>query len=131
MEVREQMLLRQCGQVVCICDVRNSGFRPQGDVMSVTFHLLDMWVIQITSFDVKFMTDGSDLRVPLLNTSLSLNFCFISGFVNFSLRIAVVLESTHIALGRYVHLSVQWPWTQMKLTENSFLRTWMQTCSLF
>lgn len=64
-----QQVLRQCGQVVCICDVRNSGFRPQGDVMSVTFHWLDMRVIQITSFDVKFITDGSDLSVPLLNTS--------------------------------------------------------------
>ena len=35
-----------------------------------------MWVIQITSLDVKFITDGSDLRVPLVNVSL-FSFSFI------------------------------------------------------
>ena len=39
-----------------------------------------MWVIQITSLDVKFITDGSDLRVPLLNVSLfSFSFFILFG----------------------------------------------------
>ena len=39
-----------------------------------------MWVIQITSLDIKFITDGSDLRVPLLNVSLfSFSFFILFG----------------------------------------------------